>query len=159
MNQNIADKHECVRQLDLKIEHLLNAEGTTLPAHHPGSARNSVVLDRPPLRITMSGDRFRTYAAKSPTMVGESLLERPGWRHVDLFIRGQRRLSYNMSDRGELDIYHFQPGAWMKEIFDVDPMGDSIAILPHLFADDKDPAWRAFRNSPLSNWPPRFAAE
>lgn len=159
MNQNIYDKHECVRQIDLKIERMLASEGTPLPAHHPGSARNAVVLEQPPLRITMSEERFRTYAAQSETRVGECLLERPDWRHVDIAIHGQRRLSYNVSSSGELVIYHFQPGAWMMKMFGVDPKGDSVAILPHLFADDKDPAWRAFRNSNLSKWPPRFDEE
>jgi hypothetical protein len=156
MNKNFEHKISLVLRLDEEIDRLLHSHGTPLPLHYPGSPRNAVVYEKPPLVISKSPDRFRTIAAKSPTSIGESLLVRKDWYHVDLKLFGKRRLSYNISATGELVIYHFQPGPWMLDHFGVDPQGDHSPIMPNLFPEDQNPTWSAFKLSGLSKWPPQF---
>lgn len=159
MIQNTDQKLDRVRRIHAEIERLLAAHGTPLPSHYPGSPKNAAIFEKPPLVISMSPDRFRTFAAKSRYMVGETLMERKGWFHVDLKLYGQRRLSYNLSADGKLVIYHFQPGYWMLDFFGVDPEGDHSPIIASLYPEDQDPSWKAFKRSGLSKWPPYFDEE
>lgn len=139
------------RILDMAKEH-----GQHMPAHYPGCADHIIVINLPPLRITIIPNRFRAYMAKAKYVVGEHTLEREGWDIVEICWHNERRACFNISG-DEIDLYHFQPGRWELAL-GVDPEGDCVPILPHLFADDKDPAWRAFKQSSFAKWPPELPA-
>jgi hypothetical protein len=99
-------------------------------------------------------DSFICMARKSRAMVGESILAAPGWTAIEVYIRGVCKLAYNI--RGEDIVPHrHEPSLW-ETWFGADNAGDTIPYLPDLFADDKDPRWRAFKASGLSEWPPRL---
>ena len=156
MGSHREQQHARVRKMQSAIDQLAVEQGQSVPCNYPGAAVNALLIDLAPLRIDILPDRFRCFAAKSRTMIGESLLERKGWNHYDVKLFGERRLSFNVNSNGEILIYQFKPGRWMKDYFDIDPAGDHTSILPGLFQDDNDPAWVAFRNSGLYKWPPEF---
>lgn len=133
---------------------LADTFGQTIPCHYPGVPRQSRVVDLPPIRIEIVPDRYRTYAATSRQSVGPITFERLGWTMFEIFLHNERRALFNVCG-DEVEIHHFQPGFWELK-FGVDPAGDSAPVLPDLYPDDKDPAWRAFRASGLSQWPPQF---
>ena len=134
-----------------RIFELAETCGQIMPAHYPGCAEHMIVIDIPPFRITIQPNRFRAYMAKSEHMVGEGTIERDGWKAIEIRLHNARRACFNVHD-DEIDMYHYQPGRWELE-FGVDPEGDTVPIRPDLFADDKDPAWRAFKQSEFAKWP------
>ncbi|MBL9070596.1 MAG: hypothetical protein JNM03_11485 [Sphingopyxis sp.] len=140
------------RRILAAIDDLIERHGQISPAHYPGCADHRITIDLPPLRITILPNRFRAYMAKSKTMVGEGTIERDGWRAVEICWHNSRRACFNVSGE-EIDFYHYLPGRW-EQAFDVDIEGDSIPIRPDLFADDKNPAWREFKQSGFAKWPP-----
>lgn len=156
MNANFAAKLARIEKIHAEIEGMALRHGKAMPCTHPGAPTNEVRIDMPPLLIRISPERFRCNARKSRTMIGESVLERRGWTLLDLWLHGEQRLSVNISDDGEIDVYLFKPGYWMRDFFGVDPAGDFTPILPNLFEDHKNPAWTEFKASGLYQWPPRF---
>lgn len=158
MNANFANKLARVEKIHSAIEAIARDHGVIMPCTYPGAPVNGIQVDMPPLAIRISPDRFRCNAAKSKTMIGESVLERRGWTLYDLSLHGSKRLSFNLSEDGETDIFLFKPGKWMLDFFGVDTGGDETPILSQLFEDEKDPAWRAFKGTGLYQWPPVFPA-
>lgn len=140
------------RRILAAIDDLIERHGQISPAHYPGCADHRIAIDLPPLRITILPNRFRAYMAKSKTMVGEGTIERDGWRAVEISWHNSRRACFNVSGE-DIDLYHYLPGRW-ERAFHVDAEGDSIPIRPDLFADDKNPAWREFKQSGFAKWPP-----
>lgn len=155
MSFSIERKQRFINLILCRIDEFIRAHGQQVPCHFPGAAKNALVVDLPPLRIERLPDRFRTYAAKSRNMISEALLEREGWDAIEVRVHNERRLCVNVGP-DEVVFYHWQPGNWESIYFGVDPQGDTIPIRPELFADDKNPYWRAFDQSSLSSWPPRF---
>ncbi|WP_338243176.1 hypothetical protein [Aurantiacibacter hainanensis] len=156
MNANFAAKIARIQAIHFAIQELAEQRGVSIPRAQ-GTSRAEVRIDLPPLLVTSSPDRFRCMARRSETKIAECILPRPGWTLVDVILRGEKRLSFNIADDGTIDIYLFRPGGWMHEFFDVDPAGDHTPILPCLVEDDRDPEWTAFKASGLYEWPPRFA--
>ncbi|QZH73948.1 MAG: hypothetical protein JY451_09240 [Erythrobacter sp.] len=136
---------------------LAASHGTKMPAHYPGCPDHTCIVELLPLRIEILPNRYRAYMRKSPTMIGESTVDKAGWTVIEIRCHNERRACFNMGPRGldEIGIYHFQPGYWEFE-FGCDPDGDSVPILPTLFADDNEPAWQLFKNSGLYEWPPNL---
>ena len=70
-------------------------------------------------------------------------------RHTEISLPGGGR--YRVS----FPTPRYEPGLW-ENWFGVDPGSDCLPLIPDLFADDKDPRWRRFKASGLSEWPPRL---
>jgi hypothetical protein len=151
-------ENKCARARAMMPRILEMAEefGQRMPAHYPGCPDHIIMIDRPPLRITITPNRFRAYMAKSKNVVGEHMIERDGWKVVDICWYNERRACFNVFE-DEIELYQFQPGRWELAL-GVDPEGDFVPVLPRLFADDKDPAWRAFKQSSFAKFPPETPA-
>ena len=101
-------------------------------------------------------DSFIATARISKHSVGTKVLKAPGWTGVEIHIQGRCRLEFSIRE-GMIILHRYEPGLW-EGWFGVDHGSDTTPLLPDLFADDKDPRWRAFKASGLSEWPPRFDA-
>ncbi|MDT0506920.1 hypothetical protein [Novosphingobium sp. MMS21-SN21R] len=99
-------------------------------------------------------DSFIATARISDKNIGTAVLPAKGWTACEVHIQGKCRLAFSARD-GQIVLHRSEPGLW-ENWFGVDPSGDSMPLIPDLFADDKDPRWRRFKASGLSEWPPQL---
>lgn len=108
-----------------------------------------------PWYVRILDDSFITTARISKNNIGTAVLEAKGWSAYEVFIQGRCRLAFNVCD-GVTVVHRYEPGQWENWFFGVDPAGDTMPLIPDLFADNKDPRWVRFKASGLAEWPPQL---
>lgn len=149
------DKLRRASLIKLKLDELDQVYGRSEPSRYRWlQPYLRVVEGDGPWQARILADSFIATARISDKNIGTAVLEAKGWTAYEVSIWGKCRLAFNV--REDIVILHrFAPGRW-ENWFGVDPGGDTLPLLPELFAEDKDPRWQRFKASGLAEWPPRL---
>jgi hypothetical protein len=151
LNEKLRRAHLIYAEL-LELEKLF---GRLVPSHYPWIQPSMRwIKGDGPWQARILNDSFIAMGRMNKNSVGECVLEAKGWTAIELSVQGKSRLAFSV--RGDdLILHRFEPGLW-ENWFGVDSSGDTLPLIPDLFADDKDPRWVRFKASGLSKWPPRL---
>lgn len=136
----------------LDLEHIYGRSAPSTYKHLQPTLR--LVKGDGPWYARILDDSFVTSARISEKNIGTAVLPAKGWTACEVYIQGKCRLAFNVRD-GVIILHRYEPGLW-ENWFGVDPAGDTLPLIPDLFADDKDPRWLRFKASGLSEWPPKL---
>lgn len=140
------------------------ASGQAVPGHGGGGTQSARrIVFNPRCHAIFSPGMRVTQAFHTPTLVGERYIPDSDWCLVEVFTGGRLSLVANVQGWeidgdgnfrfAEVSPYHYIPGQW-ESWLGVDRGGDTVPLLPALFADPKLPSWQAFLASDDAKLPP-----
>jgi hypothetical protein len=155
MMTHTQDKLRRAALFQLKFAELEEIFGLTVPSPYAWLKPTlRMVKGDGPWYARILDDSFVATARISKHNIGTAVLPAEGWTAYEVYIQGKCRLAFNVRD-GEIHLHRYEPGSW-ENWFGIDPAGDTLPLIPDLFADDKDPRWLRFKASGLSEWPPKL---
>lgn len=158
MTTHLQNKLRRAALIQEKLDELEQVYGHTVPSHFKWLQPTlRQVKGDGPWYARVLDKSFVTTARISKTGIGTAVLEARGWTAYEVYVQGRCRLAFNVRD-GVISLHRYEPGQWESWFFGVDPAGDTMPLIPDLFADDKDPRWTRFKASGLSQWPPQLDA-